>query len=347
MSVSIQRPVSAKALWAWKTLQIAGVVVTVALLAGFVLRPPFTLDLLWNVLIPILPATFLIAPSLWRGVCPLATLNTLANDRRTGRKLTPRALPVVSGVGILLLFALVPARRFLLNENGLWLAAIVIVVSLLALVLGFLFDSKSGFCNSICPVLPVEKLYGQHPLIEFKNPRCLHCDLCTPKGCIDLSPQKAISHAAGSNRSGASWLNSGFGIFAAVFPGFVIGYFQTANGPLSSAPAVYFTVATWAAASYVVVLFAAGVLKVRAATILPVVAAVAVAAYYWYVTPSFVETLAWRGSSTMVIRTVALTLTALWLTRAMIDLRHRSNGRQIPEPIALKSSSAQAAGERD
>ena len=55
---------------------------------------------------------------------------------------------------------LVPARRFLCNEHGIALAVVVISVAVAALAFGAVFDFKAGFCNAICPGLPVEKLYG-------------------------------------------------------------------------------------------------------------------------------------------------------------------------------------------
>jgi hypothetical protein len=48
------------------------------LLVGLVVESATTLSLLWNLVIPLVPASLLVAPQLWRNVCPLATLNMVS-----------------------------------------------------------------------------------------------------------------------------------------------------------------------------------------------------------------------------------------------------------------------------
>ena len=78
---------------------------------------------MWNLLIPVLPASFMISPLLWRGICPLATLNQWSGGLLRSWRLAGWLLVAANALGILLLVLLVPARRFLLNENGTALAA--------------------------------------------------------------------------------------------------------------------------------------------------------------------------------------------------------------------------------
>lgn len=47
---------------AWRTVQVVGVAATVVLIAGLIVQPGIALGVLWNILIPILPASFLVAP---------------------------------------------------------------------------------------------------------------------------------------------------------------------------------------------------------------------------------------------------------------------------------------------
>ncbi len=49
------------------------------------------------------------------------------------------------------ILALVPTRRFLLNQQGASLSATVALVALLSLGSGFIFSRRAGFCNSLCP----------------------------------------------------------------------------------------------------------------------------------------------------------------------------------------------------
>ncbi len=326
MAISLHHPpTSSRAAPLWLIGQILGLVVTIALIVGFIVRPDVALPALWNMIIPILPATFLVAPSLWRGVCPLASLNMLPNSRMGRRAIPKRALTTINAFGIVLLVLLVPARRFLFNEHGIALAVVVIAVAVAALALGTIFDAKAGFCNSICPVLPVEKLYGQHPFLGLGNPHCALCLLCTPKGCVDLAPKKAALQALGQSQKSSAWLTTAFGIFAAAFPGFIVGYFTTTDGPLSIAPAVYLNVALWSGGSYVAVTLITRLLKLPAEIILPFLAAASVSLYYWFAAPTVAATIGIAPSGTVVIQILAFTLVGVWLWRAIRRVRPPSS----------------------
>ena len=306
----------------WLVARWAGVAVTLALLAGLVLRPGITLDVLWNVLIPLVPISLLITPMLWRNVCPLATLNMVTNRPGVARKLDDRWLSLAGLAGILLLVLLVPARRFLFNTDGVALALTIAAVALLALAFGAVFDMKAGFCNAICPVLPVERLYGQHPLVSLSNPRCVPCTLCTKKGCIDLAPPRSIARTLGGARHSHRWLLSGYGVFAAAFPGFVIGYFTLTDGPLSSAGLVYGHMVVWAGASYLAAALLTVLLRLRAATATVLLGAVAAGLYYWYAATTISTALGLPAGTVLGLRLVTLALVVVWMTGA---LRHEAD----------------------
>ncbi len=320
-----------KYLFLWRVGQGLGIVATVALIVGLFWSPDVTLRILWNVLIPALPATFLLSPALWRGVCPLATLNQWANGLLGRRALAARFLPHVGLVGLVLLIALVPARRFLFNENGMVLGVFIAVVGGAALLLGAVFDAKAGFCNAVCPVLPVEKLYGQYPLLKVGNARCAECRLCTPKGCLDLVPTKALIQAVGPAHGSNAWLKTSYGIFAAAFPGFVVGYFTTTDVALAEAGRVYLHMALWAGGSYLLTALLAGGLKIPAKRILPLLAAAAVGLYYWFVAPTIAATLGAAQIGTLLIRGAALVLIGVWLWHALRRVQRIPFG--VPAPL--------------
>jgi hypothetical protein len=147
----------------WVTAQILGVVLMLVLIATLVLWPKPTLHVLWDMVIPLLPAVFLVNPLLWRNVCPLATLNAVSG--RVGYRAFGGSTALTAWTaGIVLLLVMVPARRFVFNSNGPVLSLTIAAVAALALVAGVLYARRAGFCNAICPALPVEKLYGQAPL---------------------------------------------------------------------------------------------------------------------------------------------------------------------------------------
>ncbi len=288
------------------------------LLAWLLIRPESALRTLWYIVIPVLPATFFISTVLWRSICPLATLNELGNrigTQRTPSSGTLRAL----GIGGLVLFhVLVPARHFEFNQHGTVLAAVVALVALLALLLGALFPVRSAFCNALCPVLPVELLYGQAPLMQLERGRCQSCEVCTPRGCIDLAERKAIPQLLGSTRKSLRWIGTPYGAFFAALPGFIAGYNQVPDGPLASAPAIYATTLAWSLLSLVVVALAVVALQLTSQRALPLVAAAAGALYYWYAGPAIArqfETEAWLG---MAVRLAGIGLVVWWTTRALV-----------------------------
>lgn len=298
----------------WRAAQAVGVLLTVALLYAFLAWPTVALPLLWDRVIPLLPAVFLVNPLLWRNVCPLASLNELGGRAREAPVAAGRWLAAAWAVGIVLLALLVPARRFLFNEHGLAMTVTVSAVALLALGAGFVVSRRGGFCNTICPVLPVEKLYGQAPLLELGSARCGDCNRCVGAGCPDLAGRKAAVQSVTPGRSG-HWLATPFGTFALAFPGFIVGYFTTADGSLASAPVVYGTVLFWSVASLLVL--GAAVLASRARPIVALFAlgAVAITTYYWFAAPKLV--VAYGGSQVAgeVVRSgmmLALLAWAVW-----------------------------------
>ena len=123
----------------WKTVQALGIVATIALVAGLLLAPTVTLAILWNLVVPLLPASFLLTPAIWRNACPVATLNMLPNRFGLRRHLAPEFVPKAGAVAIVLLAVLVPARRFLLNTDGtamaFWSLGSLVVAGLLVTVL--------------------------------------------------------------------------------------------------------------------------------------------------------------------------------------------------------------------
>lgn len=301
----------------WSIAQLATLAITAGLAVGLVAVPEASLNLLWGVLIPVLPASFLLGTGIWRSICPLATLNMLPNPWAGRRRVSPRGARTAGVAGILALVLLVAARRFLLNANGPVVALAILTVALLALALGFLYDSKAGFCNAICPILPVERLYGQYPLLKTDNPRCPSCAACTPGTCIDLAPARSLVEAIGPPLGERRWLRRPLGAFAAAFPGFIAGYFTLADVDLSRAGSVYLHVLAFATGSYALVAAVTALAGLDASIALPLLAAAAVGLYYWFSAP-LIATASGLGSWAVTsIRVGALLLTAVWLSAAI------------------------------
>lgn len=314
------------AAFAWKSMQVAGVVLTAALFVGLLRAPDWTLRILWNAVIPVLPAVFLVQPSLWRNVCPLATLNVATGRRFGTRALSPAAARRVGAIGIVLLFLMVPARRFLFNSDGAILALTIAAVAVLALLMGLPFGMKAGFCNSLCPVLPVERLYGQRPLFRIRNPRCSPCSLCTRTGCLDLAQKKSVEQTLGGRSGPGRWLLTPYGAFAAAFPGFIVGYYTTTDVALSAALSVYGHVGLWMFASWIAVAILALAFRVAGSAATVPIAGLSFGLYYWFAAPVVADALALTGWAPAAIRVAALGLLGLWLLRAYEVERLRRRG---------------------
>ena len=327
--IQVPNPTSPRA-QLWKLAQLLGVLGTLGLVVGLVVRPAVSLRLLWDVSIPVLPAVFLISPVVWRNVCPLATLNKFVGDRYGQRQLPARWVSGTSLVGIALLFLLVPARRFLFNTNGVALAVTILVVAVLAVALGFVFAGKAGFCNAVCPVLSVERLYGQRPLAPVTNARCAPCTLCTGRGCIDLTPEKSVAQTVGPKRRTRRWITTPFGAFAASFPGFIYAYFTAADGPLGSALSVYGHFLTWSAVSFLVVGAISMTRPSRNEQTVLMLGALSIGLYYWFAAPTFMAGIGLPEATAIPFRAMTLSLVGVWLFRGFRTIRVRSTERPLP-----------------
>ena len=228
--------------------------------------------------------------------------------------LIPNAL-----LGVVLLFALVPARRLAFNSDGVVLAVTIVVVGLLALALGAVFDMKAGFCNSICPVLPVERLYGQRPLVDMPNARCATCSACTTKGCLDLAPQQSMAPMLGAGRKSLGWLKTPFGAFAAAFPGFVYGYFAVPDMAWNGAATVYGTILGWALVSYAITATVAAATGLRSSLVMILLGATAASLYYWYVAASVAAGWGLTAAAVVTLRVLTLSFVGAWALRALRD----------------------------
>lgn len=305
--------------FSWRLAQVVVLVGTLVVAGAALAAPTLVLPLFWGVVVPLLPLTFLITPIAWRSLCPLATLNVLGNVSPAPRQIS-RELSVLAGApAILALFVLVPARRFAFNTSAVALVGLVVVAAVVAFVMGRQYEARAGFCNSLCPILPVERLYGQNPLVDFGNPRCVSCSVCTPRGCLDLAGNKALSQHLGPTRRDRAWLLTAFGLFATSFPGFIVGYFTVVDGPVHSALGVYGHTLLYAAISVVVANAAVRLTRIESQVALAVLGGVSAGVYYWFVTPAFLKAVGVTHPAPLAVaipRVVIFLFLAAWTLRA-------------------------------
>ncbi|MBK8046906.1 MAG: hypothetical protein IPK16_07145 [Anaerolineales bacterium] len=185
-SFSIPMPV-------WYVLRICSVGIALGTAVVLIVRPALGLRVFWGAFIPMVPLLFFVAPGLWRNICPMAALNQTPRMFKFSRGLTlPRwwqEYSFVIAVGLFLVLA--ASRKVIFNQNGPALALLILAALGTALLMGSLYKGKSGWCSSICPLLPVQRVYGQTPFVSVPHAHCQPCLGCT-KNCYDLSPKYAL-----------------------------------------------------------------------------------------------------------------------------------------------------------
>lgn len=317
----------------WYAARVLALGLALGLVVVLVVKPSLGLTIWWGFFIPLLPLWFFIAPGLWRNVCPMATLNQTPRLRSFSLALTPPAWAREYGYifGFLLFMALAATRKVVFNTNGPALAVLLLAALGAAFLGGYVFKGKSGWCSSICPLLPVQRVYGQTPFLVLPNAHCQPCVGCA-KNCYDFNPRVAYladlydedTYHAGYRR-----------LFVGAFPGFIAAFYTVPNPPAISTAEMYLRFVLYIAVSAGSFLALGALVKTTPSRLTALYAVAALNLYYWYnaqnlarqVQRSFdvqvPEAAVWIG------RGVVLALTLLWLWRTA-----RKEPRFIAETVA-------------
>jgi nitrite reductase (NADH) large subunit len=273
--------------WLARALALAVVALVVMLLFA---RPEKGLLLFWGLLVPLLPALLVLAPGLWRQVCPMATLNQLPRLAGFGRALDlPAGLKAAAfGIAVGGFVLAVALRVPLLNHQGALLGTLLLVMLGLAFAGGLLFKGRSGWCGTFCPLAPIQRVYGQAPLFMVNNGYCSPCVGCQ-KSCYDFNPRAAVfsdvydpdpRHAAQRR------------LFMGLLPGLILGYFLQGPAPAYGAVAYWGVLLLAAGASAGIYGLLLAFTPVNVYRLALAFGAVALAAFYFFAGPLVVQTLA-------------------------------------------------------
>lgn len=302
--------------WFWTIVQAVAIVIIVVLGVLLIVNPEKGLYVTWRWVVPILPLVFLIAPGMWRNVCPLASLNQL--PRRLGWRKTVRIPRLLSrhaySISVLFLLTAVSLRKSVFGDDGHALAALILVMTVLAILGGFMWAGKSGWCTSFCPVLPVELLYGQSPMLRVLNAHCQPCERCT-NNCYDRNPP--ITNLVDFYRS--QWHSRKYSQhFAAIFPGFIAAFYLLPDVPDISAIALYLQIGLYMSISYVVFWLLSSSGFVKKGSLYALFGGIALNLYYWFNAPLLEEALLGNFNDwfAWTLRFIVFFLTILWLIRS-------------------------------
>jgi NADPH-dependent 2,4-dienoyl-CoA reductase/sulfur reductase-like enzyme/ferredoxin len=211
----------------WHAARAVALAGAFSLVATLFVSPRIGLIAWWLFVLPCLPALMMLAPGVWRNLCPMATLNQLPRLFGFSRSL------VVPGwlrrqtilIQAVLYFALISMRAPVLDHYG-WTIGVLMLVALGAAFLGgVIFKGKSGWCGTFCPLMPIQRLYGQTPVLVVPNSHCSTCVGCT-SNCIDFHPRLAVVTDV---RESDPYRLGQLKFFAGAFPGFVVAFFTVPN----------------------------------------------------------------------------------------------------------------------
>lgn len=147
---------------AWHAVRVVSVLTYVALVIGLFIRPAGALFAFFRIIVPLLPILFFVAPGLWRNLCPLAAANQAPRVLGFTRGLTAPAWLRRYGfiIALVLFFGIASARIALFDANGQATGILLALTIVNAFVAGLMFKGNSGWCSSICPLLPLQRTYG-------------------------------------------------------------------------------------------------------------------------------------------------------------------------------------------
>lgn len=267
----------------WRLIQAAGVITALTLTGVLFFIPETGLFVLWKIAVPLLPFVFVFMPGLWRNSCPLAVINQIPRRFGFTKCLNPPKFIKDYGfvVAFSILLILVTSRKIIFNSNGEATALLILAIVVIAFLGGLFFKGKSGFCSGICPVLPVERIYGQSPFLFLPNVHCSHCLGCT-KNCYDYNPSAAyLADRYDENKSHSSRRR----FFASFFPGFVLSYFIIADPPANSIPEMLFKMFLITAGSSVIFYLLNAFIKSPLNRLPSTFGITAFTIYYWFTLP--------------------------------------------------------------
>ncbi|MBL8484606.1 MAG: FAD-dependent oxidoreductase [Rhodocyclaceae bacterium] len=334
----------------WHALRVLSVAFTLGVGTLLIVNPKQGLTLFWGLLVPSLPLVFFIVPGLWRNLCPLSAMNQIPRLFGFTRGLTlsgwMREYAYVFGISVL--FLAVPARHLLFNNNGPAAAAVVFGALALAFAGGFVFKGKSGWCSSFCPLLPVQRLYGQTPYVVVPNSHCQPCVGCA-KNCYDFNPLAA--YLADQYDDDAQY--RGYRrFFAGAFPGLIVAYFTTQPGQEDWLQLYGRFALTMAISIGSFTLFDT-FLKTPRSRLTAVYAVAALNLFYWWVMPRLVATAAGFADLTpspLLAPALqgALGLVSLhWIYRSFRHDRIFLNAALAPQQVGLSASAKRVLAKQD
>jgi nitrite reductase (NADH) large subunit len=323
----------------WHAVRVVSVCAYIALCIALFVRPAGGLFWFFKVVVPLLPITFFVAPGLWRNICPLAASNQAPRVLGFTRGLTAPEWLRNYGyiIAIILFFGITSARLAVFNAGARATGILLSLTILNAFVAGLYFRGKSGWCSSICPLLPLQRVYGQTPFVTVPNSHCQPCVACT-KNCYDFSPR--IAYQADLHEPEPRW-SSPRKLFAAALPGFVLGFFTLVSTTDLSRLQIYERLALYFVGSIGSFFALDAVLPITVGMLTALYASVAISIFYWYASVTLADS--WKTVTGVAIpwvrwpiRLVVMGLALVWLARThVVEGQFEAENAPVGQPVEL------------
>ena len=328
----------------WHAVRVISVAAYLALIATMFVRPAAGLFVFFHIVVPLLPITFFIAPGLWRNICPLAASNQLPRLLGFSRGRTVPAWFVKRSylIAVSLFFGIAGARLAGLDRDGAAMGVVLAGVVTAAVVGGFVFKGKSGWCSSICPLFPLQRAYGQTPFVTVPNSHCRPCVGCS-KNCYDFKPRAAYQADLADEEPGWAAPRK---LFAAALPGFVLGFFVLTCQSGTPTPQKYALLILFVLVA-IGAFFALDAITGLSTSVLTVgYAATALNIFYWFAGPFLLgavfgphmQWLRWLLSGAVA------GLTVVWVARTRVsELQFKWTTGTRTEPVLLSMPKVRSA----
>jgi nitrite reductase (NADH) large subunit len=320
---------------AWHAIRILSVLAYLALCVALWFRPAGGQFWFFKVIVPLLPITFFAAPGLWRNICPLAAANQAPRVLGFTRAFTPpewlRRYGVI--ISIVLFFGITSTRIAFFDSNGAGLSVLLSLTIISALIAGIAFKGKSGWCSSICPLLPLQRVYGQTPFVKVPNSHCQPCVGCT-KNCYDFRP--SVAYQADLHEPDPAW-TAPRKLFVSALPGYVLGFFLLIDHPDLALPEVYLRLALFFVGSVGLFYALQAFVPALSTTVQAALwGATAISIFYWFAGHTLEDSFATITGAELpwlrwAIRGIVWVLALFWIARTYVK------GRQYEDEVATRT----------
>jgi nitrite reductase (NADH) large subunit len=167
----------------WRIIRVASIAGLVTLIVAMFVRPAAGLMVFLGVIVPLLPLLFLIAPGLWRNICPLAASNQMPRvlNISEGRSATGWLREGGYLIAVALFVGIAGARLAGLDHDGPAMGVVLASVLAVAIVGGFVFKARA--------------------VGAARSARCCHCSASTDRPHSSPSPTRTAPRASAAPRS--------------------------------------------------------------------------------------------------------------------------------------------------